>query len=278
MRDPVRTFSVYSICVLAVTTICSSSNYCAQIDGSESNGAKGYFAMQINSGKALYSYKLDLTDLMLQDHSCNLSSGMYYHIHSYWTNTNNSAAGAELCGASNTGGHYDPNLACGYTSEACALLNRTSASSYKCNKEDYMAGKYQFCQIGDLSGKFGMATPTSSGLVFEELMLVDYRPPYLSNYLQDDSISSMWSSVVFHCSDNTRLVCAKFQMVSGGRWGSCILPDTNIVTSLSLWTRELFSVKISLIVVSTVFVIGAICLICIYNNGFVKKDTDYATV
>lgn len=278
MYDLVWHCCVYSLLLLVSATISNSSNYCAEIDSHESNGAKGHFAMQISSGRATYSYRVDLTKFDLDDQLCDLSQGMYYHIHSYWVSSNDSAAGATLCGASNTGGHYDPNLACGYSSTACELLNRSSSSSYKCNHEDYMNGKYQFCQIGDLSGKFGKAMPTSSDLVFQESLLIDYSPPYISNYLQDDSISSMWSSIVFHCSDNTRLLCAKFKVVSGVHWGNCILPDTNLGNSLSSWRRSLLSVKIALIIVSTVFVIGAVCLICMYNSGFIKKNTEYTTV
>ena len=278
MYNTVMYGCIHALLLLTSTTTCYSSNYCAEIDSQETYGAKGYFAMQISSGRATYSYRVDLTKFSMQNQICDLSQGMYYHIHSYWVNSNNSAAGATLCGASNTGGHYDPNLACGYSSASCELLNRTSPSSYKCNHEDYMNGKYQFCQIGDLSGKFGKAMPTSSDLVFQESLLIDYRPPYISNYLQDDSISSMWSSIVFHCSDNTRLLCAKFKVVSGVHWGNCILPDTNLGNSLSSWRRSLLSVKIALIIVSTVFVIGAVCLICMYNSGFIKKNTEYTTV
>lgn len=163
-----------------------------------------------------------------------------YHIHTSWNNaTSTSAAGPALCGSSVCGPHYDPNLACGYKSSACNALAlvRSQGSAYNCTPGNHNQGQYALCQVGDLSGKFGIATAGgSNGLVFSQSSFIyDYQPAYVANYLQNSSYSTMWSSIVFHCSTNARLVCAKFQLVAAGQSSPCSFPETSadILSSLT---------------------------------------------
>lgn len=161
-----------------------------------------------------------------------------YHIHTSWNNLKkNSAVGGNDCGAANCGPHYDPNLACGFTSASCTLLGRTSASSYNCTPATNSAGQYSQCHVGDLSGKFGIAK-LAGGLLYQQLTpLNDYQPPYVANYLKASSASSdMFSSIVFHCNaGGARLVCAKFQHVPAGQSSVCPFPATtaDVMAALS---------------------------------------------
>ena len=165
-----------------------------------------------------------------------------YHIHTSWTNTStSSSAGSDYCGAANTGGHYDPNLACGYSSSSCLALNRSSAAMYECNHDNYDAGLYALCQIGDLSGKFGTIYGSNS-LFTQSSVLYDVQPPYVSNYLQSNKLSSMWSSIVFHCADNARLVCAKFELITPGQSSICTFPAISDYVELKLEISILESV------------------------------------
>ena len=122
-----------------------------------------------------------------------------------------------------TGGHYDPNLACGYDSNRCNALNRTAVTS--CTPSKYAEGKFELCQIGDLSGKFDLAKGTT---VFSQTsVLRDFQPPYPSDFLVANGFKDMWSSIVFHCSDDARLVCAKFKLVTHDAPSLCSFPPTS---------------------------------------------------
>lgn len=164
-----------------------------------------------------------------------------YHIHTAWVNTSTtSSAGSNYCGAAYTGGHYDPNLACGYSSGLCSSLNRTSAVAYDCNHVNYDAGLYALCQVGDLSGKFG--TIFGSNSIFKQSSVIyDEQPPYLSNYLSSNKLSTMWSSIVFHCSDNARLVCAKFKLIPIGQSSACSFPTVSDDAQLEREIHDLTS-------------------------------------
>jgi hypothetical protein len=78
------------------------------------------------------------------------------------------------------------------------------------------------CEVGDLSGKFGVMMPDESGKIFE-LMATDVLPPITKDYSLnggDDPVSfgPTWASFVVHCNapsevKGTKLVCAKIQLV-----------------------------------------------------------------
>ena len=149
-----------------------------------------------------------------------------YHIHTSWNTTKNSAAGPDKCGSKVTALHYDPNLACGYTADACTKLGRTSAS-YNCTPAVYGAGLYSQCQVGDISGKFGTVKPVN-GIMQQLTPLMDYQPPYAANYLVGTALSQFFSSVVFHCPvGGTKLICAKLQLVPAGQSSICPFPQTS---------------------------------------------------
>jgi hypothetical protein len=204
----------------------SGSKYCASIDSTTASGASGYFSIQFSPGLANYSYLLDLTHF--DAGTCDLSLGLTYHIHSYWTNTSVSSSANSFCGTGSTyaGGHFDPNLACGPNSQdasgLCVNLGRTSTSvpayTYSCSPSNYQSGRYAYCELGDLSNKFGRAYSDSGTRLFQQSTpLMDFQPPYEANYKQGDALSYQWQSVVFHCgATNSRLVCAEFLVLGEG--------------------------------------------------------------
>lgn len=68
---------IATLCMMGLVSsfnVDEVSNYCAEIVGTEANGAVGYFAMQIFEGSATYSYQLDLSSFTLK--SCNLDNGL----------------------------------------------------------------------------------------------------------------------------------------------------------------------------------------------------------
>lgn len=191
--------------------------YCANIKSNEANHAVGYFAMEISEGQAFYRFYLDLT-LFEVDGSCSLpGNGLNYHINSFWLNdSSSSSAGSQYCGSSVTGGHYDPNYACSNFSQninsGCDQLGRIASDgyTYTCNPSIYAPGDYSECEVGDLSGKFGTIYPKKGKMIFESDVLIDYYPPFISNYeaMVKNSVYK-WSSVVFSCGSGINLLCAK---------------------------------------------------------------------
>jgi hypothetical protein len=211
---------------LCTQSITATSDYCARFTSSEGT-QMGYFSMQIGDGQSSYSFNLDLSKFAAMT-SCDLSQGLYYHIHSYWAiDDKTSALGSTECGSTYTGGHYDPNLACSSSSQSasaeCSLLGRTSNDgyTYNCTTANYQAGKYALCEVGDLSGKFGIVYGDKNNHFASDGELVDYQPPYAANYMSSDNIATMWSSVIFYCVDSskTRLACAKLIEVDAGTCG-----------------------------------------------------------
>lgn len=228
--------------VVSTTFGLNPNYYCAVFDATQANGANGWFAMTLtNTGTALYQWSVELSNL--KDQSCDLSKGLYYHIHTSWKLSSvNSAQGGGACGSSNTGGHYDPNFACSGVTPQCTMLNRTSPKySYNCNHSSYGNGAYSSCEVGDLSGKLGLAQPAglfANGKFAQYSPLVDMTPPYASQYMQattsSSPISATWASLVFHCGvDKSRFLCAKLQLVNDVTSSVCTFPAAASSTGAS---------------------------------------------
>lgn len=173
--------------------------------------------MNIENGTARYRFSIDMSKF--DPGTCDISDGLTYHIHTYWTNSSTKSGANGYCNGPYTGGHFDPNLACSGSSQnigsLCVDIGRTSTSTppytYSCSAATYAAGHYAFCEVGDLSGKFGRPVPTSSLTLEQTTDLVDYMPAYLANYKTADAMTYPWQSVVFHCNQGgTRLFCAEF--------------------------------------------------------------------
>ena len=266
-----------------------SQNFCAEFKAIEAGGATGYFAAIIDESTAKYTYDLELSQLST---SCDLSKGLYYHIHNYWTLSSKVSAEGDSC--LTTGYHYDPNFACSKPTQICEALNRTSSKSYEyaCNPTSYSEGYYGLCEVGDLSGKFGMANqrvspfPTGSIRFKRDTFHVDNQPPYLSNYNQDTPISTKWSSIVFHCGvDKKPLVCARFKVVSETESSVCNFPTlTQLYYSGNQFgTRTLGGEATALVIISVFFILYVLVtsiLFCKYrycsrrNNSGRQNEED----
>jgi len=181
-------------------------------------GVSGQFNLKIKKeNHASYQWSINANNFV-SPNTCDLSAGLSYHIHSFWNNNYKDSAIFSDCGGPNLGGHYDPFLACsGATSSVaeCAALGRRS-DDYSCDTTKYLNGEYQFCEVGDLSGKFGKMMPNSAvDLTFEGEEILDYFGPLKANYdvnydAPEEGITKSWVSIVFHCaSDGSRQFCAK---------------------------------------------------------------------
>jgi len=175
--------------------------------------------MAIEDGVAKYNFKLDLSQFTSFG-SCPIASvGLKYHIHATWNNGSDSSSfGSSGCRSAITGGHYDPYIACAtasqYYTTDCVDLGRVPASgyTYTCTPSLYNNGNYSSCEVGDLSGKFGVVNDTDTSVVYESGTLTDYFPPLVNNFKNDITNANMWSSIVFHCGNAAapRLLCADF--------------------------------------------------------------------
>jgi len=208
--------------------------FCAVLDPSASSGASGYFGMVIDSvtGTATYGYNIDFSKFTAPAAPVDLSGGLPWHIHTYWKNMAGQNSGnIDTCISANTGGHYDPNLACGPASETaatlCSTLSRTAplGYTYSCASAAFQGGHFGLCEVGDLSGKFGtiaypppnnVATRTGSSIY------TDPTAAYAKDYLVANAghtptptpnglnITLPWSSIVWHASSSQRILCAVF--------------------------------------------------------------------
>ena len=263
------------------------SYYCAVFDSTQANGASGWFAMTLsNTGTALYQWSIELSNL--KDQSCDLSKGLYYHLHTSWKLSSvNSAQGGGACGSGNTGGHYDPNFACSGVTPQCTMLNRTSPKYiYNCNPSSYSNGEYSACEIGDLSGKFGLSQPSglfANGKFAQYSPLIDVTPPYANQYMQATTsnfpISATWSSLVFHCGvDKSRFLCAKLQLVTDVTSSVCTFPPVASTGSTSTTTAQNTTCPpndgiVAALVVSLLLLVGGASAAALYMFRHYNKDT-----
>ena len=78
----------------------------------------------------------------------------------------------------------------------CLALNRTAAKhyTYSCTTSVYNSGNLSQCEVGDLSGKFGLSFNSSGNEVFSsetlasgssEGVLTDYLAPLTNNFKQN---------------------------------------------------------------------------------------------
>ena len=244
MRDQQRLHLHFlTFVLLFFVTRTFGAQYCAQISGLESYGASGYFAMDIiNPGKAQYWYNIDLRQVSSKNLTCDVSKGLYYRLSANWTRTTNSALGPFACGSSTTGTPYDPNLACsaGRNNPQCVALKRTPPDLffYSCNPNTYV-NQYGSCDVGDLSGKFGaamqtviMSLPGASikiNTFVSNANLIDYQPPYESQYMNPSAYHNIWSSLVVGCrADNSILLCAKLLQIPPNTYSMCGFPATGV--------------------------------------------------
>jgi len=222
--------TVAVLCGLFVQGYHDQTAYCAAFSPKTSK-TNGWFTMQIDetAGMAYYNFNIDVANLGLSS-LCKFptaSQSLKYHIHAFWANNTATSTFGSNCGS--CGGHYDPNLACGPSSQyqkaptakVCSKIYRASSYGYKysCNATTFgyqnpSGGYYDSCEIGDLSGKFGNVNVTNN--VISKSYLADPLPPMVSDYMKASGATNYtmpFASVVFHCNDGssppTAVLCAK---------------------------------------------------------------------
>ena len=255
--------------------------YCAHIESSSGSGSHGWFAMEIDQSTSSAKYKFNV-DFTGYTGTCDITQGVNYHIHKDWQSTD--GASTTQCGPSFTGGHYDPNFACGpasaYASSMCSTMGR-STSDYNCLATGFGSGNFSSCELGDLSGKFGYAMPNND-LVIATSTLHDPTGPYVANY--DDNTDDAWYSIVWHCkgSNDARFLCAKlssdnnpqitsFCTANGGYDDNSAEDDSDYVVSYSYTKAQLVEAIIISIVLSI-----ALTLICYASSVFCAKKEEPA--
>ena len=222
-------FPVKFVFLVSFTLTRAATNYCGSLTSSTAQGVTGYLSMTVGDGIALYNVNLDLSKWENTTY-CDLNKGISYHLHTKWTSATSNSNYGSLCGKDYLGGHYDPNFACSNFSEAassyCPGLNRTVSTgyTYTCNPSVYTEGNYFKCEVGDISGKFGILYSQGKNIFGSSGKFVqDNQPPYAASYAQTSHPLFLgWSSVIFHCNaDNARLFCAKMITVQAGESSTC---------------------------------------------------------
>lgn len=201
-------------------------------------GVTGYASIvdmnDLNHGAQVSVY-LDFSDADLASlpggEEC-VAHGLTYHIHSEWNHPSLSSQWGEGCALADTGGHFDPTLACSASSSRPECLSQGGAEScvpsssaldevhnpeYTCNPEVFESDPFA-CEIGDLSGKHGVLTidPVTN------IASTTYPDAFLSH---TDNMEDM--SIVFHCNTEAseRAFCAKIEYKQ-------FAPDTAAIKSV----------------------------------------------
>lgn len=134
------------------------------------------------------------------------TNGLKYHIHQYWNHTDNSSRiGSVECGANYTGDHYDPWAACSSKSNNAYCSNNggcINTSDYSCNTTTYASNIFS-CEVGDWSGKYGVAMITNNVSQINA-----------SSFWEVEPSDVLGKSVIFHCSTtgDPRAFCAPFEL------------------------------------------------------------------
>ena len=74
----------------------------------------------------------------------------------------------------------------------------------------FAQGHYDYCEVGDTSGKFGrLFSEDPDAMLFVANNVIDPSPALTAAYGTPGLLSNQWVSVVVHCG-SSRIVCAKF--------------------------------------------------------------------
>jgi len=292
--DAVATIPVATATTTSLPTV--TANYVGSYKATFPGG--GWFKIEIDPvGTATYSWYFDLSASNPYVTTAQIQKGLQFHIHTNQTT---------MCGS--TGNHYDPFLACGPKSEfyntLCPLLGRTASStppySYKCNTTNYAAGLTDFCEVGDLSGKYGDMTYYPGNIGTKQYTFAgsagpDINPPLPASHFQSPLKSSAlgsstWAEIVFHSTDGlgTKLLCAPLLSTSDSSSPSSTPSSTPFVSpsisplssekspssSDSLSKRNIWIIAVSVGGFLFILVLVLIGFICINNRGKSGYEND----
>jgi hypothetical protein len=168
------------------------------------------FSMEVSREEGTMSYTSSLQNIDSLAAALGISGGIAsldYHLHTMWTNEESPQIDGTECGASRTGGHYDPLFGCGpasaVPSATCDELG-TPQSDYDCPDT--------LCEVGDLSGKYGSIDIGGDGSA-NEVILDDPDSVVENSYMldYDSNDAAIFSAIVFHHPDSggARVLCAR---------------------------------------------------------------------
>lgn len=186
-----------------------SAQYSSTFDPKTTSGASGSFSMLIStSGRASYQWSIDLANFKFPS-NCNSTIIKKYGLNfGIYTSPLDAAVSAlSSVGCTNCRGRYDPYLACSAASEfSTSLCKSLPKKTYDCSKTTFsLNGLSEYCEVGDLSGKFGAILPNtlnSNGttvLKFFGSILNDPNPPLTNNYYNSDLRSNGWTTLALSC-------------------------------------------------------------------------------
>ena len=170
--------------------VVKKSFFCAKWEQSASSSASGYFLgehYQVESRESKWQWSFSLNHPLVAAADCGSGKApeITYALHTQWNLSssmeatdlfayNASSFGTVLdqqkhfdatnkCSRSVTGGRYDPYHACSPTSsqtDACAAKGWSGNYSARCSTKNP-----RLCEIGDLSGRMGMAALLHGGMI-----------------------------------------------------------------------------------------------------------------
>lgn len=198
-------------------------------------------------------------------------AGLKAHIHEMWTYDDSiDRVGPEACGATYTGGHWDPWMACSKSSSDSGICKSSTPTSspttacisiggsagngqYICNSTNYITDPFT-CEVADWSGKYGVYSVLGNS---SQVTRSD------ASYLEVDATDLVGRAIVFHCANSdTRAFCAPF-ILQGGTDGGDAQP-----------TWALNSQAGNLIYNATV--VSSWGSILLQNTGYFYVDIDYS--
>jgi len=148
--------------------------------------------VEISEG-GFVSVDVNVSDIEIQSMNtiCGENNLEYaYHIHDLWMHDDmDTKWGPTHCGAEYTAGHFNP-----FGVDTCNALASNVQQTYF------------NCEIGDLSGRFGMGIPDIKDLIVRGGAVRGGG----GNRLMPEMVYG--KSIVFHCSSGVRLFCAPFEI------------------------------------------------------------------
>ena len=193
--------------------------------------------------------------------------GMSYHIHDFWGVMDTSAK-LDMCGSTQTGGHYDPTYACGPASgnSACKSADcpLDGIPPYQCSPDAWGTNPLA-CEAGDLSGKHGKIEISFANKKFTSIVADEWLTP--TTFTNEEP-----KSIVIHCNGGKRAFCAKLDFV-----GDVITPSPVPTLSPSKEKEGPSLVVYAGIAIGAVMVIGAATLVLrtrrASNSAFQRSAT-----
>jgi len=191
------TTTTTTMATTTTTTYSAGNTYAATFGGD--NNITG--TVTVDNGYVVVDLNLSAMPALNGNYTECVSGGLKYHIHDKWLHSDSSdKIGSTQCGASYTGGHYDPWHACGSASGNEYCSNKGGCINVTDYSADFDNDTFS-AEVGDWNGKYGLATVDSDGTIY---IVADSYWEVIT-----DDVKNM--SVVFHCNDGSRAFCAPFE-------------------------------------------------------------------